>query len=127
VEIVSSASFPQTANAWGLTPQRFLFSNIVARGGLNPSCQNDIITNMKTISLSVSESDYEAYRKASKKQNRSIALLIREAMAEYRASKLREQSRLTDVPALPGHRLIGNLPSREEIYDEIFRREEETT
>ncbi len=47
-------------------------------------------------------------------------------MAEYRASKLCEQSRLTDVPVLPGHRLIGNLPSREEIHDEIFRREDET-
>ncbi len=89
--------------------------------------RNDIIDDMKTISVSVSESDYEAFRKVAKEQNRSIALLIREAMAEYRVSKLSERSRLTDLPVLPGHRLIGNLPSREEIYDEISRREEETS
>ena len=111
----------------GSDPTAFAFLQHVARGILIPSNFNDIVTNMKTISLSVSESDYEAFREASKKQNRSIALLIREAMAEYRVSKLRERSRLMDVPALPGHRLIENLPSREEIYDEIFRREEETT
>jgi hypothetical protein len=83
--------------------------------------------DMKTISVSVSESDYDAFRKASKKQNRSIALLIREAMAEYRASKLRVRSRLTDLPVLPGHRLVGKLPSRDEVYDEIYNRDEKSS
>jgi hypothetical protein len=54
--------------------------------------------------------DYEAFRFAAKKQNRSIALLIREAMAEYRVSKLEVKTRLLDIPVLPGHRLVGTLP-----------------
>jgi len=43
---------------------------------------------MKTISLAVSETDYEAYRRASHAQHRPIAQLIREAMAFYRTEKL---------------------------------------
>jgi hypothetical protein len=81
---------------------------------------------MKTISVSVSKSDYEAFRIAANKQNRSIALLIREAMAEYRVSKLEEKTRLTDLPVLPGHRVISEPPSREELYDEMFGREAES-
>jgi hypothetical protein len=48
-------------------------------------------------------------------------------MAEYRASKLSDRSRLTDLLVLPGHRLVGKLPSREEVYDEIFRRDKESS
>lgn len=39
---------------------------------------------MKTISLSVSEKDYEAFRAESLRAGRSIASLIRDAMADYR-------------------------------------------
>ena len=76
--------------------------------------------------MSVSEPDYEAFRIAARKQNRPIALLIREAMAEYRVSKLEETTRLTDLPVLPGHRVVSDLPSREELYDEVFGREAES-
>jgi hypothetical protein len=75
---------------------------------------------MKTISLSVSTSDYEAFRRAARAQHRPIAQLIREAMAFYRAERLAERSPLTDVPVLAGHRLVGRLPTRDEIYDEVF-------
>lgn len=74
---------------------------------------------MKTISLAVSEPDYEAFRRAAERQGRPIAQLIREAMAVYRAERLREQAPLTDFPALVGHRLIAPLPSREALWDEI--------
>jgi HJR/Mrr/RecB family endonuclease len=36
---------------------------------------------MKTISLAVSEVEYEAFRQAAKVENRAVAQLIREAMA----------------------------------------------
>ena len=75
---------------------------------------------MKTISLSVSEEDYEAFRRAARRRDRPAAELIREAMAFYRAEKLEERSRLASLPLLAGHRLIDRLPTRAEIYDDAY-------
>ena len=75
---------------------------------------------MKTISVSVSESDYEAFRKAAGERDRSIAQLIRDAMSRFRAEELEPRTRLEAIPVLPGHRQIRDLPSRSELYDEIF-------
>lgn len=74
---------------------------------------------MKTISVAVSESDYEEFRKAAREQQRPIAQLIREAMAVYRAEHLERRSPLRELPVLAGHKPTGPLPSKEEIYDEI--------
>lgn len=78
---------------------------------------------MRTISVSVSEADYDAFRSAAKESRQSIARLIREAMAFYRAERLEKRARLTDLPVLAGHRPLGELPSRSELYDEVFDRE----
>jgi hypothetical protein len=79
---------------------------------------------MKTISVAVSEADYEAFRDGAQAQGRSIAQLIREAMALYREQRLESRSRMLDVPVLVGHRpVIDVLPSREELYDDIYRAE----
>lgn len=75
---------------------------------------------MKTISVAVSESDYDAFRQAARQRDRSIAQLIRDAMARYRETELEPRSPLRSVPVLPGHRPVGALPSRSELYDEIF-------
>ena len=75
---------------------------------------------MKTISLSVSEDDYEAFRQASKRERRPIAQLIREAMVVYREERLGTRMPLTDLPVLAGHRQLAPLPSRVELYDEVF-------
>ena len=75
---------------------------------------------MKSISLSVSEQDYEAFRKAAQSQARPIAQLIREAMAAYRAEKLEGRGRLEEIAVLTGHAPVAPLPSREELYDEAF-------
>jgi hypothetical protein len=75
---------------------------------------------MKSISLSVSELDYEAFRKAAQSQQRPIASLIREAMAAYRAEKLEARGRLEEIVVLAGHAPSAPLPSREELYDEAF-------
>lgn len=77
---------------------------------------------MKVISVSVSDNDYEEFRRAAREQRRPIAQLIREAMALYRAEQLSNRRPLTDLPVLPGHRATGALPSRDEIYEEIFDR-----
>jgi hypothetical protein len=75
---------------------------------------------MKTISVTVSSEDYEVFRQVASSEGRSIAQLIREAMAYYRAEKLRRSTRLTKLPVLAGHRALGPLPSRADVYDEIL-------
>ena len=80
----------------------------------------DIIVNMKTISLSVSEEDYEAFRAVADAEGRSIALLIREAMAAYRREVLERRTPLKALPVLVGHKAIADLPTRDELYDEVF-------
>ena len=79
---------------------------------------------MKTISVAVSESDYEAFRRAARAQNRPVAQLIREALANYRAERLEVKTPLVDLPILEGHHLISRLPNRAEIYEEIFSEQE---
>ena len=75
---------------------------------------------MKTISVAVSSNDYEAFRQAAREQGRPIAQLIRESMAVYRAEHLERRRRLSGLPVLAGHQPAGTLPSRTEIYEEIF-------
>lgn len=75
---------------------------------------------MKTISLAVSEAEYEAFRRAAQEQNRPVAQLIREAMAYYRENQLEARTPLVELPLLPGHRLVQALPEREELYSEVF-------
>ncbi len=75
---------------------------------------------MKPISVIVSEGDYEAFREAAHEQGRSIADLIREAMTYYRTEQLEARPPLDQIPVLAGHRLKTKLPSRAEIYDEVF-------
>jgi uncharacterized protein YbjT (DUF2867 family) len=74
---------------------------------------------MKTISLSVSESDYEAFREVAEAEGRPVALMIREAMAAYRVQVLEKKKPLRSVPVLVGHRQVSPLPTRDEIYAEV--------
>lgn len=79
---------------------------------------------MKTISVAVSEDDYETFRRAARAEHRSIAQLIREAMSFYRNERLERRPPLRDIPVLAGHRPTGELPSRSEVYDELFADED---
>jgi hypothetical protein len=78
---------------------------------------------MKTISVSVLNEDYEAFRRGARRLKLPIAHLIREAMAYYRAERLDVKPRLTDLPVLVGHRPVASLPGREALYDEVFATE----
>ena len=80
---------------------------------------------MKAISLSVLESDYEAFQEAAAREGLPVARLIREAMALYRVEHLAKRTHLHDLPVLVGHRLTTDLPSRDEVYDEIFGTDDE--
>lgn len=78
-----------------------------------------MLTHMKSISISVIEADYAAFQRASREQGRPAAELIREAMARYRETVLDRREPLLDLPVLVGHRLVGALPARSELNDEI--------
>lgn len=80
---------------------------------------SDSLTNMKTISVAVLESDYESFRHEARARGSSIAQLIRDAMSQFRREHLDDRGPLRDVPVLVGHRLVA-LPDRSEIYDEAF-------
>ena len=82
---------------------------------------------MKTISIAIPESDYEAFRRAAEVRDGNIEVLIREAIALYRGERLESREPLRDVPVLSGPRLVGDLPSRFEIYEEIFGSESSDT
>lgn len=74
---------------------------------------------MKTISVSVSESDYEAFRAYAARHDRSIAELVREAMAFYRLERLAPTEPLEQIPVFSRPKPRRGLPSREEVYDEL--------
>jgi hypothetical protein len=78
---------------------------------------------MKTISIAVPESEYEAFRRAAEVRNRTVEHLVREAMSVYREERLETRKPLRDLPVLSGHRPMGELPSRSEVYDEMFASE----
>lgn len=80
----------------------------------------NMIFSMKAISVSVSEDDYEEFRRVAEQEGRPIAQLIREAMAMYRELRLQQKPRLAELPRLIGHKPVGALPSRSELYDEIY-------
>jgi hypothetical protein len=77
---------------------------------------------MKPISVHVSESDYEAFRKAARQRGEPIAHLIREAMATYRVEHLERRTPLRCVEVADGAREQEPLPDRVEIHDEIADR-----
>lgn len=84
-----------------------------------------IVSSMKSISLSVSEEDYEAFRAVAEREGQSIAALIREAMSLYRSERIRDRGPLERLPVLAGHQPLTPLPSRTTIYDEMFGDDEQ--
>ncbi len=76
---------------------------------------------MRTFSVSVPDSDYEAFRQAAEARNRLFDDLVREAIALYRAERIQGKEPLTDLPVLSGHQLVGELPPRTEVWDEILQ------
>ena len=76
---------------------------------------------MKSISVSVHEEDYEVFRAHAKREGRSIAELVREAMRHYR-QKLGNLHRLEHIAVLDGPTPKGPLPDKSAVYDEMAGR-----
>ena len=79
----------------------------------------DMLYDMRTISVAVSEAVYEDFKRASREQQRPIAQLIREAMKLYRDSRLLEHEPLRRFEIIEKCKPRGPLPARGEIYDEM--------
>jgi hypothetical protein len=79
---------------------------------------------MKTISLRISESDYEAFQRAAKLQGCSADYLIREAMKLYRQRYSLERPPLDSLPILDAGRPIDRLPDRSQLYEEMLTESE---
>jgi hypothetical protein len=74
---------------------------------------------MRTLQLTVTDSEYEAFRQAAEVAHRPIEQLLREAIAAFRRTS-EGKAPLQNLPALSGHRPLGELPSRTDLYDEMF-------
>lgn len=74
---------------------------------------------MRTLHLTVTDSEYEAFRRAAEVAHRPMEQLLREAIAAFQHGP-RVKAPLRDLPVLPGHRPLGELPARADLYEEMF-------
>ena len=73
---------------------------------------------MKAISVRVEEDHYQTFKSLAARRGRPVALLVREAMAEYLA---RKRSSLLDIAAYPSGKQLEGW-SRSELFDEMIDR-----
>jgi hypothetical protein len=78
---------------------------------------------MRTLRVTVTDSEYEAFRKAAEAAHQPMAKLLRDAITLVQREKHEIKSPLRDLPVLTGHRPVGDLPSRADLYEEIFSAE----
>lgn len=81
-------------------------------------------TFMRTLRVTVSDSEYDALHKVASQRDWSVEQLIQETLASFQLAVGGARKPLRDLPVFPGHRLVTDLPSRASLYEEIFAREE---
>jgi hypothetical protein len=75
---------------------------------------------MRALRVTVSDSEYDALEKAAAAQSRTLEELIRDALTAVRSGFGEARKPLRDLPLLPGHRPLRELPAREDLYEEMF-------
>jgi hypothetical protein len=75
---------------------------------------------MRTIQLTVPDSDYEAFQRVARAEHRTVEQLLQEALAMFRSERIEGKAPLRDLPVFPGYRPLTGLPSRADLYDEVF-------
>jgi hypothetical protein len=78
---------------------------------------------MRTLRLTVTDSEYEAIQRAAEAAHRPMEQLLREAVAVLRREEAEKKTPLRDLPVLSGHHPVGDLPSRADLYEEMFSTE----
>jgi len=79
---------------------------------------------MRTLRVIVSDSEYQALQKVADARDRSVEQLIRETMAAIQREVMERGKTLRDLPLLRGHRAVTDLPSRGDLYEEMFSPED---
>jgi hypothetical protein len=103
----------------GLMARRSIPAGALARR--LPTGKRAVYTfSMRTLRVTVSDSEYDALRQVADTRDRSVEQLIHEVLASFQRESHTPRKPLRDLPLFPGHRLVGDLPSRAELYDEIF-------
>lgn len=74
---------------------------------------------MKTITINVSEPVYEEFREYSRKVDRPVSELIRQAMEDFRDVRLRSAGSVRSIPTLPVGRMIRDIDSSDDILGEM--------
>lgn len=90
------------------------------RRGPGPSLSVVYNFPMRTLRVTVSDSEYDALQKVAGARDRSVEQLIQEALTAFQRETEEPRKPLRDLPLFPGHRLVAELPSRAELYEEIF-------
>ena len=75
---------------------------------------------MRALRVTVSDSEYDALEKVAAAQSRTLEELIRDALMAVRSGFAEVRKPLRDLPLLPGHRPLTELPSRGDLYEEMF-------
>jgi hypothetical protein len=75
---------------------------------------------VRTLRVTVTDSEYETFRRAAEAAHRPMAKLLRDAIALVQREKKEIKAPLRDLPVLPGHRPLGDLPSHADLYEEMF-------
>lgn len=75
---------------------------------------------MKTITINVSEPVYEEFRMFAKKMDRKTSELIREAMEEYRNSRILRQTTLRDLKPVSVGGAIAPITSDDDLLGEML-------
>ena len=76
---------------------------------------------MKSISVHVTEADYQELKSLAATMERPVAELIREAMARYLSEQQRGAHSLADVAPHPSGRQLGSW-TRAELFEEMSGR-----
>jgi len=79
---------------------------------------------MRALRVTVSDSEYDALEKAAAARRRTIEELVREALATVQSGPVVTRKPLRDLPLLPGHRPLGELPTRTDLYEEMYSAED---
>lgn len=75
---------------------------------------------MKTITINVSEPDYEAFRRASKRLGRPTSELIREAMEQYRRERLQPSGDLRAFRPRSVGRVLKPLSADDDLLSDML-------
>ena len=75
---------------------------------------------MKTISVNVSEPVYEDFMEYARKQDRTAAELIREAMEQFRNERIKGQKSLRELKPLKLGKPLRDLSKKDDLLEEML-------